>query len=112
MSAEARELFAAFVPEGDIARFARGLRQALRDDFTGVMDLLRRQDFQRLLVEYPRAQRSFLKALDYTDQVSSTYLVRDAFGQEHKPEDYLEVYLSLCGQGRTLRPPGDLPLIA
>ena len=28
------------------------------------------------------------------------------------PDDYLEVYLSLCGQGRPLRPPGDLPLTA
>ena len=34
------------------------------------------------------------------------------FSIERVAEDYLEVYLSLCGQGRTLRPPGDLPLIA
>jgi glycosyltransferase involved in cell wall biosynthesis len=34
------------------------------------------------------------------------------FAIERVAEDYLEVYLALCGQGRPLRPPGDLPLIA
>ncbi len=34
---EAREMFAAFVPDGDLARFARALPQALRTNFTEAM---------------------------------------------------------------------------
>jgi glycosyltransferase involved in cell wall biosynthesis len=34
------------------------------------------------------------------------------FSIERVARDYLEVYLSLCGRGRPLRPSGDLPLIA
>lgn len=92
MSAEARNLFADWIPEGDVAKFARGLRGALKKDFSGVMQLLRDPKFQRLLVEYPRPPRTFLKAYEHEDTVSSTYLVRDAFGHGHKPADYLEVF--------------------
>ena len=55
MPGEARELFAAYVPDGDLAKYARELPQKLADDFTGTMQLLRNPDFQDLLVNYPRA---------------------------------------------------------
>lgn len=41
MSGEAREQFAAFVPEGDLAAFAAGLREAVAKRFTDTMKLLR-----------------------------------------------------------------------
>ncbi len=92
MSAEARESFAAYVPDGDLARYARGLSQALHRDFVGTMALLKNPDFQTLLVTYPRPERSFLKAIEQTDNVSSVLVFRDLAGTEYKPEDYLKVF--------------------
>lgn len=92
MSGEAREMFAAFVPDGDVAAYARSLRSKLREDFTGTMKQLRADPFQRLLVDYPRAERTFIRAYEQQDNVSSMLMVRDASGQEYKPEDYLKVF--------------------
>jgi type I restriction enzyme R subunit len=92
MSAQAREAFAAFVPNGDLARYARGLKAALGQDFVGNMALLRNQDFQELLVNYPRPERTYLKAIEQTDNVSSVLVFRDVAGAEYKPEDYLTAF--------------------
>lgn len=89
MSGEARELFAAYVPDGDMARFARELPRRLADDFSGVMQLLRDENFQDLLVNYPRPPRQFVIAPEAQDEVSSAWLIRDGAGQEYKPADYL-----------------------
>lgn len=89
MSGDAREAFAACVPDGDLARYVRGLRAALSRDFVGAMGLLKNEDFQTLLVNYPRPERSYLKAIEQTDNVSSMIMFRDVAGTEYKPEDYL-----------------------
>lgn len=92
MSGEARVAFAAYVPSGDLAQYARGLSQTLRKDFLGAMGMLRNQDFQTLLVNYPRPERLFLKAKEQIDNVSSVVVFRDVAGAEYKPEDYLKVF--------------------
>jgi len=93
MAGEAREQFAAFgVAGGDLARYARELPEKLRHDFAGTMKLLRGNEFQALLVSYKRPTRSFIRAAGYEDEVSSEWLVRDATGREHKPEDYLGAF--------------------
>jgi len=92
MSGEARELFAVYVPDGDLGRFARELPPALEQDFTGSMKLLRDPEFQRLLVDYPRPPRVFVRAVETEDTVSSQVLIRDASGKEYKPEDYLTAF--------------------
>ncbi|MCU0612474.1 MAG: DEAD/DEAH box helicase family protein [Candidatus Eisenbacteria bacterium] len=92
MASNARTLFAAYLPQGDVARFGRGLRQALADDFVGTMKLLRTPEFQHLLVDYPRPAREFWKADEYGDTVTSALLIRDTMGQEYKPEDYLVAF--------------------
>ena len=93
MDASARELFASHgVADGDLGRYARELPANLKKDFTGTMGLLRDENFQRLLVEYPRKPRVFIRATDYVDTVSSSVLIRDGRGQEYKPEDYLEAF--------------------
>jgi type I restriction enzyme R subunit len=56
------------------------------------MSLLRNPDFQDLLVKYKRAKRTFLKAYEVEDEVSSAWLVRDLAGNEYKPEDYLAAF--------------------
>jgi len=89
MSGEARELFAAFVPSGDLGAYARGLSERLGRDFTTEMQLLRLQAFQDLLVNYPRPPRTFTIGYDVEDTVSSQFLVKGADGKEYKPEDYL-----------------------
>lgn len=92
MSGEAREMFAAFIPQGDMAKYASGLPRQLRADFTEEMKLLRDKTFQDLLVNYPRRQRVFLVAPGTVDEVSSSWLVRGIDGKEYKPEDYLSVF--------------------
>ncbi|PKL70670.1 MAG: restriction endonuclease subunit R [Methanomicrobiales archaeon HGW-Methanomicrobiales-1] len=92
MSGEARDLFAAFIPSGDMKRYAAGLQHALRRDFTGTMTLLRNPEFQNLLVHYPRPSRSMLVAYENEDTVSSRYIFRDSAGNEYKPEDYLSAF--------------------
>jgi type I restriction enzyme, R subunit len=89
MSAGARYQFAAFIPEGDVGRYAAELPDNLRRDFTGTMKLLRDEVFQKLLVNYERAPRTFLIAYEAEDEVSSEWLVRGLDGKEYKPEDYL-----------------------
>ena len=92
MPGEARAMFAAYVANGDLAKYARELAQKLADDFAGAMGLLRNPDFQDLLVNYPRAKRTFTKATSATDTVSSIWLIRGQDGQEYKPEDYLAAF--------------------
>ena len=89
MSGDARELFARFVPDGDVGRFAEELQAMLRESFTDTMRTLRDKDFQDLLVNYPRPPRTFLVAATVQDEVSSEWLIKGATGQEYKPEDYL-----------------------
>jgi type I restriction enzyme R subunit len=92
MSAEAREQFARFIPDGDLARYAKGLQAALDDDFTGTMQLLRNKDFQNLLMHYPRKPRVFYVAYGTEDSVESQWLIREGIGREYKPEDYLTAF--------------------
>ena len=92
MSGEAREMFGAFIPDGDMGNYARTLPAKLQSSFTQTMALLRDPDFQRLLVEYPRPKRVFVKAIETEDVVSSEWLVRGLDGKEYKPEDYLVAF--------------------
>lgn len=92
MSGEARELFAAYIPDGDMAGYARRLPQRLREDFTGEMQLLRNPEFQDLLINYPRKPRTFLVAYGASDQVESEWLIRGADGREYQPNDYLQAF--------------------
>lgn len=93
MDASARETFAAFgVADGDVGRYARALPRNLADDFTGTMKLLRNQEFQDLLLNYPRWKKIFLRATEHEDTVTSEYLIRDGKGNEYKPEDYLAAF--------------------
>jgi type I restriction enzyme R subunit len=64
----------------------------LEHDFVGTMRLLRDPGFQELLVNYPRAKRLFVVAVEAEDTVSSNQLIRDAAGNEHKPGDYLTAF--------------------
>ncbi|MCB1128898.1 MAG: restriction endonuclease subunit R, partial [Verrucomicrobiae bacterium] len=90
MSGEARTEFAAWINDGDVERFARELPERLKQDFTGTLELLRNPDFQKLLIEYPRAKRTFLTALEEKDTVTSERLER--YGKFDSAEDYLDAF--------------------
>jgi type I restriction enzyme R subunit len=88
MSADARDEFKPWIDEGNIAKFANELPKRLRNNFDETMKLLRNKDFQRLLVDYPRAKRLFFVGYEVEDEVTS----RQLFGKWEKPEDYLEAF--------------------
>ena len=92
MSGDARELFARFVPDGDVGRFAEELPAMLRESLTDTMKILRDKDFQDLLVNYPRPPRTFFVASGVEDEVTSEWLIKGATGKEYKPADYLEAF--------------------
>jgi type I restriction enzyme, R subunit len=92
MSGEARDLFANFIPDGDVARFAAELPAKLQGDFSKTMDLLRSAAFQDILVNYPRPKKTFVVAYPTEDSVSSAWLIKGADGKEYKPEDYLVAF--------------------
>jgi len=92
MSGKAREEFAAFIPNGDMGRYARELTDNLKRSFTETMTLLRNPIFQALLVDYHREPKTFVIAYETEDEVSSEWLVRGLDGKEYKPEDYLAAF--------------------
>ncbi|OGV65077.1 MAG: hypothetical protein A3K19_20420 [Lentisphaerae bacterium RIFOXYB12_FULL_65_16] len=89
MSGEARNLFRPFMPDGDVAVFARALPDRLAHDFTATMALLRDPRLLDLLVNYPRPPRPFLVADETTDTVTTETFLREAGGYLVKPGDYL-----------------------
>ena len=92
MSGEGRDRFSAFVPGGDLKKYAAGLPDRLREDFTSTMELLRKKEFQDLLLDYPRPSRSMIVAFGNVDTVNSRYIFRDSAGKEYKPDDYLSAF--------------------
>jgi len=89
VSAEGRDEFARFIPDGDIGSFAEGLPDKLRMDWAGAMRTLRDPAFRNLLERYPRAVREFIISETATDTVSSEFMFRTTDGRELKPQDYL-----------------------
>lgn len=71
MSAEGREQFAGFIPDGDMGQYASALPRLLKEDFTKTMKLLRDKTFQDLLSSYSRKKRTFVIAHENRDVVSS-----------------------------------------
>ncbi|MFM7167890.1 MAG: type I restriction-modification enzyme R subunit C-terminal domain-containing protein [Planctomycetaceae bacterium] len=99
MAPEARDLFAAYgIANGDIGKYATQLPGRLKSDFSGTMMLVRKSDFQDLLENYPRRPRTFIRATENEDQVSSEFLIRDGQGKEHKQEDYLALFARFIRQ--------------
>jgi len=92
MAAEARDQFARFIPDGDMARFARDLPARFSADFTGVMKLLRDKAFQELIQTYPRKPRVFYVAYATEDKVESDWMIRGGAGEEYRPEDYIKAF--------------------
>lgn len=91
MSGDARKDFEAYIPDGDVGRYAEELRVNLKKDFAGMMATLRDPKFQSLLLDYKRARPTFVIAREAHDDVTSEVLFRKG-DQYLKPEDYLEAF--------------------
>lgn len=100
MSGEAVEQFAEYIPDGDVATYAKHLDDNLKQDFTGTMKLLRHKPFQHLLITYPRPPKTFTKAISHVDEVSSEWLIRDRDGNEYKPDDYITAFAQFVAGNR------------
>jgi len=90
MSGEARTMFAAWIPDGDVGKWAGSLPTQIQQNFTDTMNLLRNPTFQQLLMDYPRAKRSFWVTYDTKDEVTSYIMER--FGRYNSAEDYLAAF--------------------
>lgn len=91
MSGKAREAFAAYIPDGDMGRFAGELPGRIEKDFISTLKLLRNPSFVDLLLNYPRAKRTFVVAYETLDNVSTELLIRTDQGPV-KPGDYLKSF--------------------
>jgi|GEM_PF-86445 len=91
MDGEAYALFEKYIDDGDIGRFADELKQKISKDFLNTMKILRDEGFQDLVLNYPRAQRSFIRALEAKDDVSSERMPR-VDGKNVKPLDYINLF--------------------
>lgn len=91
MSGEAYQLFEKYIEDGDIGRFADELQQKIAKDFLKTMKVLRDEGFQDLVINYPRAQRAFIRALEAEDNVSSERMPKIG-NKTVKPEDYINSF--------------------
>jgi type I restriction enzyme R subunit len=92
ISAEGRDRFMEFLPDGDIGAFAQALPANVSRDWAGTMRILGNQDFQDLMSNYQRAPKTFVVAYEKEDAVSSEYIFRTTDGKELKPGDYLVAF--------------------
>jgi type I restriction enzyme R subunit len=99
MSAKARQDFSVFIPQGDMDNFAGELRNLLKTNFSGTMELLTNKQFQELLVNYDRAQTPFYVAYENVDSVVSEYVFKyNDTGL--KPADYLNEFAQFIRQNK------------
>lgn len=89
VSSEGREMFAGYIPQGDISGFAIDLPEKLRSAWASIMKILRDEGFQDLMQNYPRAKQPFLVAETKEDVAESEFIFRSADGKEYKPEEYI-----------------------
>lgn len=89
ISAQGREMMAKFIANGDIGQFAQELPDRLENERVKTLQLLTDNKFIDLLINYPRAQKVFIRATEVEDEVSSEYIFRTTDGRELKINDYL-----------------------
>ncbi len=99
ITGEGRVKFLEFTNNLDLSSFADQLDSLLKANFTGTMELLRNQDFQQLLKQYPRPNREFVIATGVQDNVSSERTIRYK-DRDLRPADYLEAFSRFVEENR------------
>jgi len=92
VAAEGREMFADYIPDGDIAAFANNIPDKLDNEWASTMKILRDDGFLDLMENYPRAKQEFLVADTKEDIVESEIIFRTSDGREYKPNDYISEF--------------------
>jgi type I restriction enzyme, R subunit len=92
VTAEGRQMFAEYLPDGDISTFAKKLPDMLSEDRVGTLKILTDPKFIDLLNNYPRPPKRFIRAIEQEDTVTSEYIFRTTDGRELKPEDYIKQF--------------------
>ena len=105
MSGEARELFAAFIADGDLGAFADELPRLLRESTSpATMKTAARRRLPGPAVELPAAAADVRRrARASRTTVASEWLIRGADGKEYKPEDYLDAFATFVREQRRRR---------
>ena len=91
MSGEAREKFAAFIPDGDMGRFAGSLPARIKSDFIADDEDPAEQGFPGPAGELPAGRKTFIWGYEMVDEVSSEVMIRRG-SRYQKPEDYLDAF--------------------
>lgn len=91
MSGAAREEFSKWIPDGDLDEFASALPQKIKREFIHTMQILQDPDFQKLLIDYPKAGRAGQVVTYQEDTVSSELTIRSGL-KTYKPDDYLTAF--------------------
>jgi type I restriction enzyme R subunit len=91
-TAEGREMFAKYIPDGDISAFAKKLPEALDKERVATLKILTDKGFIDTLIHYPRPPKQFIRAIEQEDTVSSEYIFRTTDGRELKPDDYIKEF--------------------
>ena len=99
MSGKAYELFSKYIEKGNISKFADELKSRLDSDFIDTMEILRNKDFQDLLINYPRNDKSFIRALDAIDEVTSGRVNRYD-GTSTSTTDYINGFCEFIKQNK------------
>ena len=89
VSAEGREMFEQFIPEGDISSFAKELPKKIQNEWGDAMKILRDENFLKLMENYPKAKQHFLISEETEDIAESEFIFRSLDGKEYKPDDYI-----------------------
>lgn len=106
ITGDGRAEFAAFgIPDGDIGKFAAQLPAALTNNFTTEMQRLRNPEFQRLLTHFQRREKTFAKAIENQDTVTSAYIFRDTTGQEYSAAGFLTRFAQWVAEKRFVLEP-------
>lgn len=92
VSSDGREMFANYIPEGDISAFAHNLPAKLDKEWAATMKVLRDDGFLDLMENYPRAKQQFVVADTKEDIVESEIIFRTVDGREYKPADYISEF--------------------
>lgn len=92
ITSEGREMLAKFIPDGDIADFAKNLQKNINEDRITTLELLTNKDFIELLKNYPRSSKKFFISTGTEDTVKSEFIFRTGDGRELKPGDYIATF--------------------
>jgi type I restriction enzyme R subunit len=91
-SPEAGEMFAKYISDGDIGKFAEELPSMLKENFGETMKLLKDEKFMDLLEKYPKAKKPFWIGYEVQDEVTSEVVFEAGAQYNLKPKEYLEAF--------------------